>query len=382
MKKRILLIIVNGILLIALVVCLIVYGIIKNTLRSQQAATAWAGQSGERFSQISAFIPRGTSFDENAIAALRSSVDRALIDASIENVAGRVYYSDAWSAIGEVSIIGTRGSATAQAIGVGGNYFLFHPLFLRDGSYLSPNDLMQDRVVLDEELAWRLFGAVNLEGLEITINEKTYLIAGVVTRDNDFASSRAYTGGAGLFMSYEALRDIMGMSPEITCYEIVMPDPVTGFAINFMSESFPLSDAVIVENSMRYSFSGIVSIIRSLGMRSMRTDSVIYPYWENAARYTEDWLAVLMVISFALAIFPAVSIVIYIVKAIRFLISRGKSIAKSSIDAHDEQKAEKYRREISEQTVIPDVEDIIREVIEERNNENEIEEEQYSASER
>ena len=33
---------------------------------------------------------------------------------------------------------------TADAIGIGGDFFLFHPLTLLNGSYFSGNDLMKD----------------------------------------------------------------------------------------------------------------------------------------------------------------------------------------------------------------------------------------------
>ena len=345
MKRKLPLIIVNALLLVAFFVCLGAYGAIRNLLRSQQAAVAWAGQSGERFAQLSAFLPDGAAFDENSIRTMRESIDTALTEASLEEEEGRVLYADAWAALGEVSIVGSRGLATAQAIGVGGDFFLFHPLYLRDGSYLSPNDLMKDRIVLDEELAWRLFGAVHLEGFEVTIGNKLHIIAGVVSREDDFASKKAYTGGAGVFMSYDALNELTEGNAEIFCYELVMPDPITGFAVKSFEESFPNKDAAIVENSARYSLISILRIIGSLGERSMRTDGIVFPYWENAARYTEDRLALLLVLLIVFAACPAVCGVIYGTKGIRFLIRRGKSAAKKRIEERDDREAKKYREE-------------------------------------
>ena len=57
-----------------------------------------------------------------------------------------------------------RGNAQVKVTGVGGDYFRFHPLKLRSGSYLMETDLMKDRVLLDEELAWKLFGGMELTG--------------------------------------------------------------------------------------------------------------------------------------------------------------------------------------------------------------------------
>jgi len=364
---------INVLCLIAFFLCLLLSASIRNPLRSQQVAEAWAGQSGERFAQISVFISESEAFDRNQIFMFRESLDAALLVASLESGRGRVLYADAWSAKGSVSIaselIATfeRNPVTAPVTGVGGDFFLFHPFTLRDGSYISPNDFMKDRVVLDEELAWRLFGSVNLAGLEVLVNNKPFTIAGVVARESDFASQRAYSGGAGLFMSFEALEALMDLSGGeviITCYEIVMPDPITGFALRLVTESeaFADSDVHIVENSARFSLLSTFDTIRSFGERSMRGDAIAFPYWENAARLAEDWLAVLLVLALIFIIFPVVCGVIYSIKIIRFLIKRGKKSVRKAIDNRDQRLYEKYLLEHSEEPQIYNVDDIIREV--------------------
>jgi hypothetical protein len=342
LKKYVPVIVVNVLLLLAFFACLIAFGSIRGVLRSQQAARAWAGQSGERFSQISAFLSEGFDLDEETLYNLRASIDKELVAASLEADGGRVLYTDAWSAAGEVLVSGGRGSESVRAYGVGGNFFLFHPLYLRDGSYLSPGDLMKDRVVLDEELAWLLFGSVHVAGLEVTVGDRPHLIAGVVSRESDFASSRAYTGGAGMFMSFESLREQAGGEVRINTYEIVMPDPITGFAFQALTDVFPDGNAHIVENSARYSLSSIFGVIGSFGERSMRADVMTYPYWENAARFTEDWLALLLVLKLVFITCPVVCSVIYGVKGIRFVVMHCGRTIKRIADEHDDRKAEKY----------------------------------------
>ena len=111
---------------------------------------------------------------------------------------------------------------------MGGDFFLFHPLTLRSGSYLTANDYMNDRVLLDEELAWALFGSYDVAGMSIQIGERTYPVAGVVHREDDFASKKAYQDGPGMFMSYDALNAIS--ETKLSAYELVMPDMISGFA--------------------------------------------------------------------------------------------------------------------------------------------------------
>jgi len=364
--KHVYIIAVNALLLLAFIACLAASGSIRGTLRSQQAAKAWAGQSGERFAQLSAFIQDGLSFSEETRYYLRSSIDSSLVAASIEGGEGRILYTDAWSAEGEVFVAGARGSASVKAFGVGGDFFLFHPMKLMDGSYLSPDDIMKDRVVLDEELAWRLFGSFNVAGLEVMVGDRLHIIAGVVSRESDFASSRAYTYGAGIFISYESLIEQTGESARISCYEIVMPDPITGFAYKTFSEAFPDKNAHIVENSARYSLSNIFGAIGDFGERSIRGDGMVYPYWENAARYTEDWLALLLVLSLIFISCPIVFGVVYIIKAARFLSKRGRSAVTKMIDERDKREAEQYLLDHAEEFADYDIDDIIREVREYR----------------
>jgi len=346
MKKIIILIAVNALCLIAFIVCLVMSSSIRAPLRSQQAAAAWGGQSGERFSQVSVFFPETYGFDVDSVRGLRQSVDKALLAASMESIPGLTLYNDAWSTKTDVSIVSERGSTNATAFAVGGDFFMFHPLFLRDGSYLSPNDIMKDRVVIDEELAWRLFGGVRVSGFEMLINERPFIIAGVVSRENDFASSKAYTYGAGLFMSFDALEQMKEEREEtvfIHTYEIVMPDPITGFALNVLTEAISDESVHIVENSTRFSLSNSFSAIRSFGARSISTDAITYPYWENAARIAEDWLALLLALSLIFIIFPVICAVIYGIKIIRVFIKHGIFAFHKISEEIEHRKYEKYK---------------------------------------
>jgi len=317
---------------------------IRAPLRSQQAAIAWAGQSGERFAQLSAFFPESFNFNMESVYRTRSEIEKSLLTASLESTPGRILYADAWSAVTDVIVTGERvtNPISVNATAVGGDFFLFHPLYLRDGSYLSPDDIMNDRVVIDEALAWRLFGATKVAGFELSIKEKIFIIAGVISRESDFASSRTYTEEFGLFMSFDALMAMTEGDAEISTYEIVLPDPITGFALASLSNAISDQRVVIVENSTRFSLRNSFSRLGSFGDHSIRTDSVAFPYWENAARIVEDWLALLLVLSLVFIIFPIICAVIYTVKLIRFGIEYVKKEIRRFIDKKDKRDFEKY----------------------------------------
>jgi len=329
---------VNAALVLLTLICAIAFFPIRGTLDSLDAADRWRGDSDQRFAQIACFLPEDDARPEGEITQLREKLDAALLEASMESTAERSLYRDAYSARGKLTISSDRGSSEANAIGVGASFFLFHPLRLRSGSYISGDDLMDDRVVLDEILAWQLFGGYDVAGQTVTIGGKPFLVAGVVRREDDFATEKAYLDGAGFFLSYSAFHSLTEQG--ITCYEIVLPDPISGFAMNVMKNSFSVGKGEMVENSARYSLKNLFRVIGSFGLRSMRNNGVIYPYWENAVRLTEDWLALLLVLMILFALCPAATL---LVLAIRALIRGGREVktrVPRGVDAAIERRRE------------------------------------------
>ncbi|MDR2590865.1 MAG: ABC transporter permease [Oscillospiraceae bacterium] len=363
MKRHIIVASVNFILLVAFVTCLIISNAITTPLYSQQAARSWAGQSGERFAQLSVFFSDSVTFNEEMRFEIHKALNAALLVVSMENTEERTMYTDAWSGDGVVQILGERGnSVSAPVIAVGGDYFLFHPLNLRSGSYLNPNDIMKDKILIDEDLAWRLFGSVHLAGLEVMINNKPFIISGVISREVDFASTRAHDGTAGMYMPIETLEALTETTIRVNSYEIVMPDPITGFAFNTLSAAVNNPGVSIVENSNRFTLGNYINIIRDFGDRSMRELAVEYPYWENAARFAEDWATLLFVISILLLVCPIICAIVYLIIFILFDIKHGKNALSKIIGKHEKRAYEKYRKTHQDIPDIYNLDDIIEEV--------------------
>jgi hypothetical protein len=178
-------------------------------------------------------------------------------------------------------------------LGVGGDFFLFHPLRLLSGGYITGEDLMHDRVVLDEELAWKLFGGSDVAGLTVTISDKPYLVAGVVRREEDFADRRAYTAGAGFFMAFDALSAAAGTG--IGCYETRLRKPRHRLCRRHRGrELLPGRDG-----GEQPPFQGGEHLRRHRRLRRALHEhgGVVFPHWENAARLLEDYLALLLLLS-------------------------------------------------------------------------------------
>lgn len=342
-RRRWRLFLANCILAALVLVCFAIFQAVAGTLESIHAADRFRGGNEMRFAQLACFMPEDGGKSEEDIRLFHQTLDQKLTDASLEAPEGASLYTDAYSGHISLNVTGDHGSATVKAIGVGGNFFQFHPLRLRSGSYISENDFMQDRVVLDETLAWQLFGGFDVAGLSVTIDGKPFYVAGVVRRESDFATKEAYLDGASMFLSYSAMKSLDENST-ITCYEIVMPDPISGFAHGVLTENFDVGTGDIVENSSRYSLENLFSVIGDFGKRSMRNNGVIYPYWENAVRLTEDYLALLLVLMLLFGLCPAVTL---LVLAIRQVIRTWRTL-KREVPARLDRARERRREKLYE----------------------------------
>lgn len=334
---------INLSLAVLCLLCVWALKAVSGTLVTQSAAKSWRGENEMRFAQVSVFLPEDGKLALSEIESFRRTLEQKLVDASLEANEGGSLYTDAYSGVTTVSVTSGKTSLSVKTVGVGGDFFLFHPLSLRSGSYLTGGDYMSDRVVLDEELAWALFGSSDVAGMSIQIGERTYPVAGVVHREDDFASSRAYQDGAGMFMSYDALNAIS--ETKISCYEIVLPDMISGFAETTVTESFPVGGGVVVENTGRYGILRLAKILGSYGERSMNTKGVIYPYWENAARLTEDYAALLLLFVVLLGVCPAVCAAVWLARTgKRLSVTAARRTKKTLEERVERQKEKRYIR--------------------------------------
>ena len=347
-KKRVALLILCAILLLSSAGCFLKMDSLSRLLPEQAAAERWQGEGELEFSQISCFLPVNEPVSLSQIYAFRYAILDKLREAGFEAGTDTLLFRDAWCANGKEKVASDLAKTEAGILAVGGNYFDFHPLKLCSGSYLAESDLMQDRVLLDEELAWLLFGGDELQGMEIRIAGQPFVVAGVVQREQDFASKLAYTGGAGLYMSYDAyLR--LHEDAKASCYELVMAEPVEGFALSFVKEKFPIGQGEIVENSGRYSVGRLFRLLGQFGKRSMQTHGVLFPSWENAARAVEDWCALYLLLGLCLAFLPVVLILVQLFWLLRLgkgklteeLIPQLKSKADAAIQKRQRRRWEK-----------------------------------------
>ena len=131
----------------------------------------------------------------------------------------------------------------------------------------------------------------------------------------------------------------------ITCYEIVLPDMISGFGLSLVRDNFSVGTGDIVQNTGRFSVSGLLAVIGDFGSRSMRNNGVIYPYWENAVRMIEDYLALLLVLMTAFAICPVVCGIVLVVRlAVRSYRTAVKRITAAAVSLQERAREKKYAK--------------------------------------
>lgn len=272
-------------------------------LKDQQAAARWEGKD-MKYAQVSAFFSPTKDMQPVNMADIQTGIlSKLSADGYLGEGRGADMLLRAYNGEASVSIRKDTSTLQVTAMGVGGDFFMLHPMELLAGNYFAEDDLNRDRIVLDENVAWNLFGSNDIAGMNIWINNNVYDVAGVVAAPEDEAESNAYGNYGRIYLPYESLK-IHQEKLVICCYEAVIPDPISNYGYNTLlsacgmsqeeqseeKKNNPLSfgDCEIIENTGRFSAWNLFSLLRNRKYRTMQTTSIVYPYWENLARMTED----------------------------------------------------------------------------------------------
>ncbi len=336
--KHIILLAADVVSIVFFVCTTIIALVLAGSLPDQQAAERWGGN--ERYSQVSMFTDHDNGLTIDSIFMARINIEKKLVENSlpIETYGARVWVDSFSSYDIAMPVASDRASAEAAAIITGGDFFLFHPQDIISGYYYSESDTMYDRIVIDDVLAWQLFGASDVVGMPVAINGKYFYVAGVFKRSENNDIEKVYGDKPRLFMPYQGYSLISEEGARFSCYEACLPDPVTGLGQQIVSESFSVKDENrrIVENSVRYGLKNRFSLLADKDIRSVVDIPLVYPYWENAARMTEDRSAALLVMQMIGLAAP----VFTLVYLFRLLIKNRKKILKKARDG----AVEAYRK--------------------------------------
>lgn len=198
-----------------------------------------------------------------------------------------------YSATGTLTAETPLAKTDVRAYGVGGDFFLFHPLNMVKGAAFRESDLMQDKVILDTETAWKLFGSNDIIGMFIKIGGEPHMVVGVYERERGYLQDAAGNDKSCIFVSHDTLYRL-GRYHGLETVEYLLPNPVTGFGKGLVEKQYTGMDVAFVEHQNRYEFMSLIGLLKAFGTRSMVLSGITFPYWENTARGIEDILVYLL----------------------------------------------------------------------------------------
>lgn len=309
----------SSIACIVIAIAMVVMGttihIKKNSLYDQQAAKRWS--QDKEMEQISLIYPvtyterTDDFFFENMTHQIQDALDKSAFanESGIPDDTGITFpYSVCIE--GKLTIVNEDKKAETNVLGVDKDFFTFHPVNLLYGSYISGDDLMKDGIVIDDDIAWKLFGSSDVVGKMVTISGVPHYIKGVMHKDEGRIADAAGLDSNLAFVSMDSLT--LGTKHGSYVYELILPNPVENFALNLVKDTIgnDLQDIELVDNTTRYNAKKCVDRVWDIGLRSMSQKDIIYPYFENEARAWEDILAVCYGVMYLLGISLAVIVII------------------------------------------------------------------------
>lgn len=207
-------------------------------------------------------------------------------------------------------MVKTPQSFNANIVAVGGNFKAFHPYEYLSGGFLPTDELDPNICVINDSLSWMLFKSYNVTGEKISIFGEDYQIIGVVKERDSSIDNLTGAGDYRIFCYFSKMNDLnekgafsMNTSDDsiavdplaITCYEAMLPELVKGVAKTDVLTSLKSYNAmdpqfIIVSNTGRFTIYNVYNEIMPIGENSKRDSQFDFPYWEKAARLSNERL--------------------------------------------------------------------------------------------
>jgi len=329
--------IIGGVSLTALLILWRVCSGISAALPHEQGALRWQGEGTLEYAQVSVYRPVADALNAAVIEASDTAISSKLSDAGISDAAYLLDYG------AELTCAASSdgGSCSAALTLAAGDFFRMHGFRFLSGDGFQPDDVMQDRVVLDELAAWKLFSSNDCAGLRVNINGRDFYVAGVVERETDRYTVSCYGEEPRIYASYSGWYDTPGVDAgepaPLTFCEAVLPEPVDGFAVDAFTAIGVEKDEIVC-NSRRFRLETLWDNLLNLHMQGILSNAVVYPYWESAARLAAN-RASLLLIPMLLCLLPLTGWAIYGLLCLRRLVgAAGRGVV------HLAERAVEYRR--------------------------------------
>lgn len=312
MKKRY---IVFGILTLVCFVVALCLGTARRGVTGDDvrdyAAETFRGDSTEKYTQLAFYCSEEDYLTPDGIMSVKNQLESALTAESIDPAGN---YLLAASVEKEVSVGRDTAALSAIATVYFGDYFGLHPDLPLVGGYVDESDATTEFCVIDDYTAWRLFGSINVCGMDIEIDGKLYTVSAVLAADRgEYAPYYGETPRVYILYSSGAMRD---RNLCFTTAEAVLPDPITDFAYDMFKEAVSGYTEDVQVITGRFTPTELWENIK--GMTSLGVmQGQNLPYYENVARIRETKCAMIFVFEAVSWIFAAAFLITLLVLILR-----------------------------------------------------------------
>lgn len=271
--------------------------ILTGDIDALDAGKRWSA-AGEPYATLTLHTDTESALSRNQIESYAHSIDTALLNESIDSPENGNAWAYCYFTEDVISVTGPKATASLTTMATGGSFYTFHPLEFRYGAPYVFDKSLPDGVVLDENAAWRIFGAVDVVGMTVEIGGREMTVTGIVKKERDSAGyEKAYGEIPRVYMSYYGYENIFGEENNITTFEVTLPNPVKAFAKNIFETAVSVNEdhMMLRENSNRYSIVNRFNRMKELPYMGMRSDRIVYPYFENELQVIDYTTSVWMI---------------------------------------------------------------------------------------
>ncbi|NCC77236.1 MAG: hypothetical protein EOM08_12470 [Clostridia bacterium] len=225
------------------------------------------------------------------VESIRKSLNQALLEQQVQIV-------DAYTGFSTQTLTQGSNNLSLPLTGISGTSFAaFRHMELLSGNFLMADAFSTRSIVLDELAAWQLFGAIDIAGFTVKVQNKTLTVAGVVRLPDNWQSQLSRHAQAQAYVLFETLSEL-DPKLSITAYEVRLPEPVQGMGLQFLRDALGSAgitpDTIeLVDHNARLSLVPMLTSWRTVGSRAVRDSAIVLPWWENAARAAIDLASLL-----------------------------------------------------------------------------------------
>ncbi len=319
--------------LIVSLICTFVFGILYlviyinvSSLESQNAADRWRTEE-IRYSQMSAFISENAGFDiQSAQYSENSIIERLSVDSYVSDDTKRIAITNSVSKT-KMHFSTSFDSSEAEVFYTDSDHFIFHPHSFVYGWHYTGDEIMKNYVVLNEELAFRIYGGTNVAGMTVNVDGTECTVVGVTSGPVSFAERKEWNEKQPIAYVMQGFKEDYDNSLPIISYEVLLPDPVKDYASAIFKEALRIDEdkVEIVENTGRGKYLKLLKELFSSDRSMVRENTVYYPHWENAARKVYGDLKPWVFVSFVFGIIP----IVYLFAIIVVLFANKEKIFKA-----------------------------------------------------